>query len=155
MAATWLELVVSWWFFPNFSHAASHHCCSISSSPTMHFASPCVLVPSQCHVCLCGARRRELVVPWSGFPGGNGVGCTPLLLGERLHRPTDRRLVPGEGLGSPFRRCRRLSPIRPDPMELPSLLPPASWVSSRPGGVSVGWIALGRGLLRLQVVLVL
>ena len=41
-------------------------------------------------------------MPWSGFPGGHGVGCTPSLLGERLHRPMDRRLMSGEGLGSPF-----------------------------------------------------
>ena len=78
-----------------------------------------------------------------------------LLLGERLHHPTDLRLVPGEGLGSPFRRCRRLSTIPPEPMELSALLSPASWVFSRPAGVSAGWIALGGGLHHLQDVLVL
>ena len=43
-----------------------------------------------------------MVVLDFGLPSGYGIDCTPLLLGERLHRPTDRRLVPGEGLGSPF-----------------------------------------------------
>ena len=126
---------------------------SSAAPPCFCFSLRVGSLPVPC--CPSLSSASVLMVLWYGISCGHGVGCTPLLLGERSHRPTDQRLVPGEGLGSPFRRCRRLSPLGPEPMELPSSPPLASWVSSRSDGVSVGWIALGGGLQRLQAGLVL
>ena len=59
------------------------------------------------------------------------------------------------GAREPLQRCRMLSTVRSESMELSALPLHASWISSRLAGVSTGWIALSGGLHCLQAGLVL